>query len=503
MFRIRTPLLLIALVTAGCGGNKQGSTGGIPGGGNNTSGSGGVATLTIGSDVTIAKGRTHQFQAQLAHDGLLDDCTATGQWTSSDPAVASVSGGIATALGLGQTTITASCSGSADSAALLVTPAEVVSIAVTPATGELPIGLSEQLTAIATLTDATTADVTGDVAWSSSNVSAFTVSNDVANPGVILALPSVGQSSTISAFHAASGQLATVTRTVTNATLQAIAVTASALSPRAFDPLAPSVPLGVDVQFHATGTFSDGASNDVTPSVTWASNDASVASFASPPWLATTLKTGSANISATLGAVAAKLTTLTVTATVVASVAIDQDGATLTAGETLQLTGTATFTDDSTQAVTLSGWTSSVPGVASVSASGLLTAVAEGNATLSASYTTGGQAFTDSTQVTVVAPTSAPILSYLALTPGSVRGGKTVKVTVALTAPATAPTVVTLVSSAPSLVPIPAPGSITIPVGSSSYQFSIKTTSPPTKQKVKITATLGSASKVATLNLRK
>jgi len=137
MFRIRTPLLLIALVTAGCGGNKQGSTGGIPGGGNNTSGSGGVATLTIGSDVTIAKGRTHQFQAQLAHDGLLDDCTATGQWTSSDPAVASVSGGIATALGLGQTTITASCSGSADSAALLVTPAEVVSIAVTPATGEL------------------------------------------------------------------------------------------------------------------------------------------------------------------------------------------------------------------------------------------------------------------------------------------------------------------------------------------------------------------------------
>jgi hypothetical protein len=459
-----------------------------------------VATLTIGSDVTIARGRTYQFHAWLAHDGTSDDCTATGQWTSSDPAVASVSGGVATALGLGQTTVTASCSGSTDSAALVVTPAEVVTIAVTPATGELPVGLSEQLTAIATLTDATTADVTEGVVWTSSNTGAFTV--DVTNPGVILANPAVGQSSTITALHEATGQLATITRTVTAATLKAITVTASALPPFACDPYAPSVPRGIDVQFHATGTFSDGTSNDVTPSVTWVSDNVSVASFDVPPWFATTNAMGSAKISATLGAVTAPPTTLTVTAPLITLVSIDQDGATLTVGETLQLTGTATFTDDSAQGVTLTGWTSSVPGVASISSTGFLTAVAEGYATISASYTTGGQTFTASTQLTVVAPTSAPILSYLMLKPGSVKGGKTaLKGTVVLTAPVTQDTVVTLTSSVPSLVTPPT--SITIPSGSKSAQFSIPTSSPPRNLKVKITATLDKASKVSTLNLRR
>jgi uncharacterized protein YjdB len=433
-------LLLIALVAAGCGGSKHGSTAGIPGGGN-TDGTGGTtpgdgsapgggtqtagsstATLSIGADVTLAKGRTHQFQAFLAHDGAVDDCSATGQWTSSDPAVASVSGGVVTTLGLGQTTITASCSGTSDTALLVVTAAEVVSIAVTPATGELPIGISEQLTAIATLTDATTADVTGDVVWSSSNVNAFAVSNDPGNSGVITAKAPAGQLSTITASHAPSGQLATVTRTVTSATLTSIAIA----------PLSSSAPLGVDVQFRATGTFSDGQSNDVTPSVTWTSSPSGIVSFTSNPGLATTLATGTTTITATRAAVTAS-TSLTVTAPVLTSIAIDQDGATLVAGETLQLTGTATFSDDSTQAVTLTGWASSVPAVASVSDTGFLTAVAPGFATISASYTANGQTFTDSTQVNVVSPASGPILSYLSLTPGSVKGGKSLKGTVALT----------------------------------------------------------------------
>ena len=237
----------------------------------------------------------------------------------------------------------------------------------------------------------------------------------------------------------------------------------------------------------------------MTPTVTWASNNTGVASFpTTPAGLATTGATGSAKISATHGAVTAA-TTLTVTAPVVYSVAIDQGGATVTAGETLQLTGTATFTDGSTQGVTLTGWSSSVPGVATVSSTGLLAAVAEGYATISASYTVGGQTFTESTQVTVVAPTSAPILSYLSLKPGSVKGGKTLKGTVVLTAPANQDTVVTLTSSASLVSP---PASVTIASGNTSAQFSIPTSETPRKQKVTITATLGTASKVATLNLR-
>ena len=499
-------LLLIALVAAGCGGGKHGSTAGIPGGG--TKGNG-TATLSIGADVTIAKGRTHQFQALLDQGGAVDDCSATGQWTSSDPAVASVSGGTVTALGLGQTTITASCAGFDDAALLVVTDAEVDSIVITPASGELPLGLKEQLVAMATLSDHTTADVTDDVnvVWSTSNPSAFTL--DPANPGVITATKvatAVHQSSQISAFHGPSGQLATVTRTVTDATLQSIVVSASAASPVPFDPLAPSVPLGVDVQFHAIGTLSDGQSADVTPSMTWTASPPGVVSIGASTGLAstlaTTLATGPATITATpSGGVAPASATLVVTDTVLTSVAIDQDGAILVAGETLQLTGTGTDTQNNTLPVTLTGWTSSVAGVATVSGTGLLTAVVPGGATISASYQTpDGRTLGDTSQVTVVAPTTGPILSYVTFSPGSVKSGKKVTLTIALTARATADTNVALASSASALVPVP--DHVTIPSGSTSVQLKITTAPAPKKQKVKITATLGAFTKVATLNLR-
>jgi trimeric autotransporter adhesin len=522
MIRARLPMLLLATVFAvGCGGSKHGSTVGIPGGGGttgipgggNTTGTGTTPTVTLSADATVAKGLTHQFQAHLAHDGIVDDCTGTGQWTSSDPAVATVTGGAATTLGLGQTTITATCSGYSDTSLLVVTAAEVVSIAVTPLTGELPVGLSEQLAATATLTDGTTSDVTVDVVWASSNTNAFDVSNAVATAGVLLAKNAAGQSSTITAFHAVSGSLASVTRTVTSAsvTLSSITVTATPVTPisGAFDPTAPSVPLGVDLQFHATGSFSDGASADVTPSVTWVSNNTTVASFTPPPGgFAATLGTGSAIVTASCAAAipacsaTPATTTLHVTPAVVTSVAIDQSGATFGIGESLQLTGTASFTDDSTQAVTLTGWTSSVPGVATVSDTGFLTAVAAGFATVSASYAADGQTFAATSQFEVVAPSSTAILSYLSLTPGSVKGGgRKPSVVVALTAPASEAITVTLASSNPTYVPVPA--SVTIPAGSSSVRFTITTSRPPSKTKVTIRATLGSATKTATLNLRR
>jgi len=46
------------------------------------------------------------------------------------------------------------------------------------------------------------------------------------------------------------------------------------------------------------------------------------------------------------------------------------------------------------------------------------------------------------------------------------------------------------------------PDHVTIPSGSTSVQLKITTAPAPKKQKVKITATLGAFTKVATLNLR-
>jgi hypothetical protein len=523
LYRNRTAsLLLIALVAAGCGGSKHGSTTGIPGGGtapgdgtspgngstpgdgtpgSNTSGSQTTA-LSIGADVTIAKGRTHQFHAQLSTDGVPgDDCTGIGQWASSDPAVATVAGGLVTTLGLGQTTINASCPGASDAALLVVTDPEIDSIAISPATGDLPVGLTQQLTAVATLSDQTTANVS-DVVWSSSNPFAFSVSN----VGMITAGNAVGQTSDITAFHNASQKLASTTRKVTAAALTSIAVTASAAWPVA-DPAAPSVPLGVDVQFQAIGKLSDGTSvPDLgSLSVSWASSNTNVASI-STAGLASTNTIGTATITATPSGVAPASATLTVTDAVVDpdTVAIDPSpDLTLTAGETFQLNAVATLTDGITPAtVTLTNWQSSRSDHATVSGTGFVTAVAPDFATISADYAApDGRTITVTTQVTVVSPTSSPVLSYLSLTPGSVKSGKRpVKGTVALTAPATAATVVTLAANPSTNVTVP--GSVTISAGSSSAQFSITTTHTSMKQKVKITATLGTATKTATLNLR-
>jgi len=52
---------------------------------------------------------------------------------------------------------------------LSVTPAELVSIDVTPTNASVPLGSTRQLTATGTYTDATTQDLTSSVAWVSSD----------------------------------------------------------------------------------------------------------------------------------------------------------------------------------------------------------------------------------------------------------------------------------------------------------------------------------------------
>lgn len=79
--------------------------------------------------------------------------------------------------------------------------------------------------------------------------------------------------------------------------------------------------------------------------------------------------------------------TPTAPTTTVTSVSISQLPASLRPGETAQLTATATLSDGSTQAATaLATWSSSAPAILSVSPTGLATAVAPGDATVTASY---------------------------------------------------------------------------------------------------------------------
>lgn len=77
----------------------------------------------------------------------------------------------------------------------------------------------------------------------------------------------------------------------------------------AVEPVDPILNVGIDEQFFATGTYSDGSTPDVTALVVWASSDPLTATISSTG-LVSTLAAGVSEISATLDGVTG-FTTLT------------------------------------------------------------------------------------------------------------------------------------------------------------------------------------------------
>ena len=121
---------------------------------------------------SIALGTSVQLTAMgLYSDGTLQDLTAAVVWSSSDPAVASLSGvpgseGLAEGLAVGAAAIEAldAASGLLGATALSVTPAVLTSIEVTPTAPSIALGTGVQLTAMGLYSDGTTQDLTGSAA---------------------------------------------------------------------------------------------------------------------------------------------------------------------------------------------------------------------------------------------------------------------------------------------------------------------------------------------------
>ena len=133
-------------------------------------GASGTATLTVlakslsgisvaPSAANLAIGVTQQFTATGNYnDGSIANVTSLATWTSSSPAVAAInSTGLATGIAAGSSTIRASLSGFSSTAALTV--ATVTSILVSPASPTIAVDAAQQLTATATYSNGSTADV--------------------------------------------------------------------------------------------------------------------------------------------------------------------------------------------------------------------------------------------------------------------------------------------------------------------------------------------------------
>jgi trimeric autotransporter adhesin len=268
-----------------------------------------VSIALIPADPSIANGTKQQFAASGTYsDTSTHDVTAPVTWSSSDTTVATISNasgshGLATSIGQGTATITATLGAISGSTGLTVTPAALVSIAVIPANSSIANGTGQQFAATGTYTDNSTQPLTASVTWSSSATSVAAISNAPGSNGLATSV-SQGPATITATLGAVSGA---TDLTVTAATLVSIAIT----------PSSPSIADRTTQPFTATGKYTDNTTQNLTASVTWASSDTTIASIsnaAGSSGLATAAGVGVTSISAALGAVTAPAATLTATA---------------------------------------------------------------------------------------------------------------------------------------------------------------------------------------------
>ena len=349
-----------------------------------------LLTVTVSPSVaSIPAGETEQFTATGHYsDGSTQNLTDSVTWASSSTGTATVSNsagsqGEVTAVATGAATISATdpTTSIEGLSAVTVIPAVLLAVTVSPLAASIPAGETEQFTATGHYSNGSTQNLTDSVTWGTSSTSTATVSNTPGSQGQVTAVAT--GAATVTATDPTTSIEGTAAVTVLPAVLLAVSVS----------PLAASIPAGETEQFTATGHYSDGSTQNLTDSVTWASSStgtATVSNSAGSQGEVTAVATGAATISATDPTTSIEGTAaVTVLPAVLLSVTVSPAAASIPAGETEQFTATGHYSDGSTQNLTDSvTWASSSASTATVSntsgSQGQVTAVAEGAATISA-----------------------------------------------------------------------------------------------------------------------
>ncbi len=237
------------------------------------------------TSATTPIGLTQQLVATgTFSDQSSQDLSSEATWTSSDPAVASVSTtGIVTGLQAGSATITATSLGMTATANVTVTAVTLLGVTVKPTAAKLPVGYKVQFVATAQFNDGSSHDVTSQALWSSSS-SAVTISNASNSKGLAtgVAAGTAIVKATLGAFSA------TASVEVTVAQLSSIMV-----SPAEF-----TVGAKTTYQLAAIGTFDDQSTLDLTRQCSWKSSVKRTARV-SQSGLVTGAKRGTVTITAT------------------------------------------------------------------------------------------------------------------------------------------------------------------------------------------------------------
>ena len=175
----------------------------------------------------------------------------------------------------------------------------LTSIAVTPTNPTILVGATQQFTATGTYSDGIAQNLTSQVTWASTSPAVATI---IANSGLATGV-GIG-TSTISATLGGVVSTPQTIQVTPTPTLASIAVT----------PTNPTLQqVGATLQFTATGTYSDGTTQNLTSQVTWASTSPAVAAIIANSGLATGVGVGTGTISASLGGVVSTPQTIQVT----------------------------------------------------------------------------------------------------------------------------------------------------------------------------------------------
>ena len=322
-----------------------------------------TVTVTPETATFAALGNTVQLAARVLDQNGQAITNATISWASSDGAVATVdNAGLVSAVGNGSATVTAA-SGEASGSATITVEQVATSIRVSPEADTLgAIGATTQLSA--TAEDANGREVPGSAfTWVSSDTLVATVDES----GLVTAIGNGSATVTAASGEASGSATITVEQVATSIRVSPEADTLGAI--------------GATTQLSATAEDANG--REVPGSAfTWVSSDTLVATV-DESGLVTAIGNGTASVTAASGE-ASGSATITVEQ-VATSIRVSPEADTLGAiGATTQLSATAEDANGREVPGSAFTWVSSDTLVATVDESGLVTAIGNGTASVTA-----------------------------------------------------------------------------------------------------------------------
>lgn len=384
-----------------------------------------VVSLTLSqAELTLPRGTSRKISVNGTFtDGSTRDITGDVTFTSDgdgdgldDSLIASVSNinetkGIIKGLQLGTSTLTVTLGKKSISTNISVTPAELLSISITPSSSSLPKGLKQRMGAMGFYSDSSSKDLTEEVTWNiipansglllpissaltGSNATEIAgISNAAGYRGEVTAIQ-IGTVDVVASFQNITGK---TPLTVAPAVLKSIYVSS---------PLG-SKPKGLTEQFVATGYYSDNSSVDLTKSVSWKSdsngdsiddtNVLQISNEANQKGLGFGKAEGETTVFASMGSISGSKN-FKITKEVLVSLGVESPNSSRPKGLTENFTALATFSDGSIRDVTNSStWTADSNGdgindtnIGSISnasgSQGVLTTLNTGSVTITANY---------------------------------------------------------------------------------------------------------------------